>query len=416
MKFHKTRYITLAYIILSILAGISAHAQSAGGLSLEECIDFALRNNPGINAAARDVEKARILKGTAFNPPNTEVILKQETTGGGGPENGVAFSQDFDFPTVYTARYRSLEAQYRLEQSYFDVAMANLTKEVSSAYCQALYARQLVMLNRELGAIYEEFYRIADIRFKEGESGRLELMNAERVVEKNKFEETRLINDLNSSLNELRRLTSIEGDIILADTLKPLQGNGSAAADYRFEGSLQGAVSQNEIAVAERELALAKNQFLPGIRLGATAQAFIKGFNPYHVDRSRFEPGNFMGFEVGITIPLFFGAQRSQMKAAEAQRDAARLRYEYAASENYNEAMTLRDRLHSLGEILIYSETKALPRADEIKRIAGVSYALGEIDYIEYLANMETAYGIYTEYATAINDYNQTLLLLEAIQ
>ena len=384
-------------------------------MSIEECIDSAFTRNPALNAAALEIEKARILKGTAFNPPMTEVLLKQETTGGGGPENGVYFGQEFDFPTVYFARYRSLSAQKELQSSRYDVLSAEVVKEVSALYYKSLYIHELIKLNRELETVYGDFCHTAQIRLEQGESGSLELMNAQRIRDKNEMEFQNLLLEYSGCTRELGSKIGSREAVMPSDIeLAPLPYSFSET-EFNFNATPRGIAAAREIAVAEREISLAKNEFLPGLRMGATVQALIKSFNPYNIDRSRFERGNFMGFEVGVSIPLFFGAQSSRLRAANTEKRISLLNMESAEAEIRNETSQLSAELESHNNRLEYYRVSALPHADEIKRIARVSYELGDIDYIEYISNIETAYDIYLEYAGCVNDYNQTVIRIKSI-
>ena len=388
--------------------------------TLEQCVDTALAHNPSVAAAALSVEKQRILQSTAFNPPMTEVTLKQETTGGGGPENGVYFGQEFDFPTLYLARHKSLVARSELEAGRLNVLLADISGEVGRLYYSLLYSRELLKLNARLDTLYAEFCRVASVRLAEGEIGPLELMNARRVREKNEMER---VAELSNYQALQRELQTVMGCASLPEPVDmPFRPIGFSpdtvavpAAGFDFANTVRGRLAAGEIAVAEKEYSEARHEFLPGIRLGATVQALIKSFNPYHVDRQPFEKGNFMGFEVGITVPLFFGAQSARVKAADAQRRISQLEMQTAENQAVGEVEKLRGQLASVCSRLTYYETKALPQAEEIKRIAKVSYELGDIDYIEYISNMETAFEIFREYASCINEHNQTLLRLQSL-
>lgn len=381
-------------------------------MSLEQCIDSAMANNPAVAAAALQVEKARILQGTAFDAPKTEITLKQETTGGGGPENGVAFGQEFEFPTLYVARHKSLSASTRLEESRFNRLAIELERDVTLAYYDLLYQRTLINLNDSLGKIYDEFCRVASERFNAGESGRLEMMNAKRVKEKNDMELRSLKIKYAGALSELKRLTGCRVDFDIDDREFGALPLDPTSEYLDFNTTAKGVEAERAVDAAERDIAVARNEFMPGIRLGATVQALIKGFNPYHVDRQRFEQGNFMGFEVGVTVPLFFGATSARLKAARTDKRIALLNREMAEAESRSESERLRATLTSVRESMEYFRTSALPDAREIERIARVSYELGDIDYLEYISNMETAYSVYREYADCLNDYNQTVINL----
>lgn len=382
-------------------------------VSLQECVDSAMANNPAVVAATLSVEKARVMKGTAFNPPFTSVTLKQETTGGGGPENGVAFSQDFEFPSIYVARHKALDERTRLESNRLSQLKTEMEAEVAKSYYTLLYCREILAINSRLDSLYASFCHIASVRLAEGEGGPLELMNAERVREKNRLDRQSVEADYQAARLQLQRLTGLEGELTPSETgLEPLSCSRN---DFNFSQTAGGRSALGEIAVAEREVAVAKNEFLPEIRLGATVQALIKSFNPYHIERLPFEKGNFMGFEVGISVPLFFGANSSRLKAARLESNIARLNFESADSQASAEVATLNSSLGILDSKLKNFRDVSLPRAAEIQRIAQVSYELGDISYIEYISNIETAFDIYRDYAECVNEYNQTVIALKGL-
>lgn len=406
MKFLQILILTTAFMALPWGREISA----AIPVRLEECVDSALVCNPTVRAAALEAGKARMLKGTAFDPPMTEITLKQETTGGGGPENGVYFGQEFDFPTAYIYRHKALSAEALLKESRLMITAAEVEKQVRETFFDLLYYQRLLQLNLQLDSIYEEFCRVAKIRLEEGESSALELMNAERVRENNLMERRELEANYDSRQLDLRALTGMDGELIPIWNDEELL---SIIPPFNFSSTLRGKAAERELALAERQVEVARGEFLPGIRIGGTVQALIKSFNPYNVERLPFEKGNFMGFEVGVTVPLFFGAKTSRLKAAEADRQISRLNMEAAEVEAAKEAETAACRLSNLAERLEYYRQTAVPRADEIRRLALVSYSFGDIDYMEYIANLETAFGIYRDQAGCLNDYRQAAVALE---
>lgn len=401
--------------IIITLISFAFPAASQVRLTLEQCVDSALSRNPLVAAAALDVEKARLMKGTAFDAPYTDIILKQETTGGGGPENGVAFSQEFEFPSVYTSRWRQLDALYRLEQERFKINAAKVTAEVESAYHAILHSQELLLLNRQLGEVYEKFLTTASVRYSQGESGRLEVINAERMVEKNRMERSNLEAQHATDVGRLRLLINSNVDILPPEGSRQFEILFAPTDSFDFSATLRGVEARELLTLADREIAVAKNQLLPGITLGATVQALIKSFNPYHIERERFRHGNLMAFEVGISVPLFFGAPRARLKAAKAEKAAVMLRNEYAVSDAGTEVDLLTQQAAALKSRLDRLREMSLPRADEIIGIAEVSYLLGEIDYIEYISNMETAYSIYRDMSDTLNDYNQKTIQLKEI-
>ena len=381
-------------------------------LSLQECMDSAMANNGRISLARMEIEKATIMKGTAFNPSKTSVTLKQETTGGGGPDNGVAFGQEFEFPTVYIARNKVLTAEENLQRSAFDQASFDLENEVAKEYYTMLYQLEMLKLNSALADLYGNFHQLASKRFELGDCSALEVLNAQRMADLNHMEGEDIRRDLDQTTRRMMTLTGTQIPVMPADTILPRIIFVTDSCGFDYQTTVMARVADSEIELLNRNASLARQEMLPDISLGATVQALIKGFNPYHIERERFKQGNFMAFEIGISLPVFFGAQKSKIKAAETDISIARLRKETAASEAEKEYEALLSRLEkAVGRLAFYDEN-ALSQAEEIKRLADVSYEYGEIDYMEYINNLQTYYSVKKEYVEAINEYNMTVLQL----
>lgn len=161
---------------------------------------------------------------------------------------------------------------------------------------------------------------------------------------------------------------------------------------------------------------IARQSFLPEISLGASTQALIKSFNPYDIERSRFSKGNFMGFEVGVSIPLFFGAKKSALKAAKRDVEINRVQMEAELQRVTAEFRTVQNDYLRSQKALDYHLSVANKDAAEIQRIAQVSYEKGDIDYLEYIQNIQVAMEQQLSYIDALDAYNKAAIALLFIQ
>ena len=65
---------------------------------------------------------------------------------------------------------------------------------------------------------------------------------------------------------------------------------------------------------------------------------------------------------------------------------------------------------------LDYYTSNGITQADTITRISQISYEKGEIGYVEYIQNLKTAVEIHLQRTNAVNDYNQTIIMLNYVQ
>lgn len=406
---------TIALMLLAV-ATVASAQQRTVRLPLKDCIDIALAHNLSYKSAEAAVSQSRLLEATSFDVPQTMLSLVQTATDGGGPDNGLKLSQEFDFPTVYAARRKYLKSETELERRRADVTRNNLVMEVCALYDSLVYSREVCTIIAKQDTLYDKFCHVAKARYDAGETSRLEWLSARRLCHENKLALEQ------AQLEYASLLLRFQTALNTADTVEPAESSlmpieGYVTADsVSFGDTPEGMVADGRLMVARRNRSLARQGFMPTLSVGATAQLLIKGFNPYHIDRQRFEKGDFVGFEVGVGLPLFFGSQRAKTRAASKAMEAEELRM---ADDQNKQAAALRmlddDRRAALRAVDYYRST-GMPEAEEIARLSAVSYELGEIGYEEHARNLESTLAVRRACAEAIEKYNQTVIKLKHIK
>lgn len=405
----------MRYAMICLLAvGLSASAQKR--LPLKDCIDLALRNNLAYKSAEASVSQSQLMEGTSFEVPQTMVSLVQTATDGGGPDNGLKFSQEFDFPTVYAAKRKYLKSETELERRKADMTRNDVVRDISSLYYSLIYSREIYTIVSAQDTLYERFCHVAKARYDAGETSRLEWLNARRLWNENKLVQEKAWLDYSSL--KLRMQTALNIDY----AIEPMEDRLAAIEGYIPEDSLhfnqtpEGMVADGRLNVAKRNQSLAKQGFMPTLSVGATTQLLIKGFNPYHIDRPRFEKGDFIGFEVGVGLPIFFGSQRAKTRAASKAIEAEELRMAEDRNKQVSEYQVLSDDYHAALRAVEYYRSTGMPEAEEMTRLSLVSYELGEIGYEEHARNLESSLAVKRAYSDALERYNQTIIKLKHIK
>lgn len=410
-------------IIISLIATITVTVVLPSAIfgqgvtkSLPECIQSAIDNNLTMKSGRISIERAKDLQGTAFNINKTSLSLSQDPTSGGSPDNSISVRQSFEFPTIYSTRRNLLKAETNLERSNLDVTRNDLIKEISSIYYQLLFAKENIKILQEQDSIYNKFLFLANAKFKSGETGNLEKMNAERLYNENKIELQKAERDYQNIQLILQRWMNTEDFIEPAEPSLFIVETNYPFKDYNPEQTPQAEVYANKETLSEKNLSVVKQGYLPSFSFALKNQLVIKGFNPYNVERDRFDKGNFMGFEVEVSVPLFFGEQRAKTKAAKREVEIARVQQEDVMLTMRKNYQTFLNEYAKAKITLDYYSVHGSKQAEDITRISQISYEKGEINYIEYIQNLKTAVEIHLQYANAINNYNQTIIMLNYLQ
>lgn len=382
-------------------------------VSLQECINMALEKNPQMQVANKSVERAKALQGTAWEIDKTELSLSQDPTSGGSPDNALSLSQSIEFPTYYIARHKQLKAETQAERSRAAVVRLSLENDVKAAYYQAVYQAERLRVLESQDSLLAQYRTLAEKRYKAGETRQLELLSAERLQRENKMEVLAAHNELETAQLLLSRLVgSVETVEPKEDSLFPLDWK---QASYNYSQTPDGQYSADRLKVSEQAVRVAKNGFAPSLSLSLRNQLVISSWNPYDKDRSRFDGGNFMGFEVGVGIPLFYGATRAKVKAARKEREMIALEIKEQEQLRQQEYLSALSRMNAAYVRYTYYNEEGRDRSDKMAEQGLLEYSQGEISYLEYMNVLQESIDLRLKRASALNDYNQCVLVMEKL-
>lgn len=382
-------------------------------VSLQECINMALEKNPQMQVANKSVERAKALQGTAWEIDKTELSLSQDPTSGGSPDNALSLSQSIEFPTYYIARHKQLKAETQAERSKAAVVRLSLENDVKAAYYQAVYLAERLRVLESQDSLLAQYRSLAEKRYKAGETRLLELLSAERLQRENKMEVLAAHNELETAQLLLSRLVgSVETVEPKEDSLFPLDWK---QASYNYSQTPDGQYSADRLKASEQAVRVAKNGFAPSLSLSLRNQLVISSWNPYDQDRSRFDGGNFMGFEVGVGIPLFYGATRAKVKAARKEREMIALEIKEQEQLRQQEYLSALSRMNAAYVRYTYYNEEGRERSDKMAEQGLLEYSQGEISYLEYMNVLQESIDLRLKRASALNDYNQCVLVMEKL-
>lgn len=382
-------------------------------VSLQECINMALEKNPQMQVANKSVERAKALQGTAWEIDKTELSLSQDPTSGGSPDNALSLSQSIEFPTYYIARHKQLKAETQAERSRAAVVRLSLENDVKAAYYQAVYQAERLRVLESQDSLLAQYRTLAEKRYKAGENRQLELLSAERLQRENKMEVLAAHNELETAQLLLSRLVgSVETVEPKEDSLLPLDWK---QVSYNYSQTPDGQYSADRLKASEQAVRVAKNGFAPSLSLSLRNQLVISSWNPYDQDRSRFDEGNFMGFEVGVGIPLFYGATRAKVKAARKEREMIALEIKEQEQLRQQEYLSALSRMNAAYVRYTYYNEEGRERSDKMAEQGLLEYSQGEISYLEYMNVLQESIDLRLKRASALNDYNQCVLVMEKL-
>ncbi|HLA60048.1 MAG TPA: TolC family protein [Puia sp.] len=376
-------------------------------------VDDALKNNQGIKAAAYEVDYSRTFKRTSSDIGKTNISLMHGQYNSLNTDNNISINQSIPFPTVFSSQAKLNAALTKGSELKLQVTQNELISQVKAAYynLQYLHAEKKLLITQD--SIYSIFSKAAELRFKTGESTLLERTTAETQLMEVRNLLAQNASDIRIYQAHLQALSNVKGEIQISNTaLTKIDLNlPSDSMAFIQNPALSYLKQQIEITNKQKKVEAAKA--LPDFNIGYFNQSLIGYQNVNGTDQYFDGSKRFTGFQVGISIPLWFVPQAARVKAASINQQVVQSNYEqYQANMQGQYNGAIQEFLKNKNTIAYY-EQNALQNADLLIKQADKGFKSGDIGYGEYLQSLKNALSIKANYLQALNQYNQSVIALE---
>ncbi|MEO1030111.1 MAG: TolC family protein, partial [Bacteroidota bacterium] len=391
-------YKLLVSIILLAVMSYQTNFQNTHK-SLDELMTIALENNAGLNASRLKVSQSELLVKSAFDFDKTEIYYQYDENNlaiNDRPIGVFGIQQDFEFPTVYSAKKRVNKALVDLQTTNLSINEKSIRQNVVSSYHKYLYAKEKVTIYTQLDSLYFDFARIAKRRFELGETNYLEKITAHSKQRQVHVNLEQAQQELKIAFENLSKVVQYKDSLIIQDaTINKVPLN---IIDLNTSPEVISFNKQQDLL--EARLRLEKQKLWPDLSLN-----YFQGSNSTLNQ-------NLYGYQFGLKIPLLFGAQNSKIKASKMAIDISNEEAQDYKIQLHTKFETLQSQLIQNQKALEYYENEGLILANEILKTANVSFKNGEIDFYQYIISIENAYDIQLKHLEHLNSYNQTVINL----
>lgn len=399
---------------LSLFSVGSVNAQNTSEQSIstvDEALKIGLSNNGKVKAAKTNVELQEQGKKAAFDLGKTDVGIQYGKYN--SFENDLAFdiNQNFAFPTVYTNQRKLANEKIAGSQYQVSISENQLKFDIRKTWYQLAYFTEKQKLLLFQDTIYTKFLNAANRRYETEASSYLEKVSAETKVMELRNELKMVMADIAIQEQQLRVLLNDTNEIrfIPAVLDERLIGNTQDVNQVENNPSLSYAKQQIEIAEAEKGVENAK--LLPDFSIGYFNQSQIGN----SLENGSFASGSdrFSGIQAGISIPLFSGSYRANIKSAKFKTQIAQTNADYYQTVLQGQFQQQLNEVLKYKEGLNYYKTQAVPQAELIISSTQKSFDNGAIGYIEYFQNINQGLELKFNYLETLNGYNQAIISLE---
>jgi len=156
---------------------------------------------------------------------------------------------------------------------------------------------------------------------------------------------------------------------------------------------------ENALKMSEHAIDLEQHKLLPDL----FAEVF-RGTN------SGANAKVYPGFQVGLSLPLWFGAQKSKKGTAKIDREQFQLDSENFSLQLENRNQQLLIELKKYTQAIDFYEHEGKQLSDQLILQANEAFQNGEIDFLQFVLLIENSRNIQVNYLQNLHLYNMTVL------
>ncbi|MFN3939106.1 MAG: CusA/CzcA family heavy metal efflux RND transporter, partial [Chitinophagales bacterium] len=389
-----------AAVIILLLAAPLAGQSQVQAITVNQAVEIALQNNYQLKASAQRIYQSEQLLKSAIDINKTEIYFNKD-------QNNIApnnlplqvwgINQSMQFPTIYGAQQKVMSSKLQLAKDQYSIDQRMVIQEVQKVYYTIIYWQHMQRNYHYLDSLYSAFELAANRRFEQGESNYLEKLTAETKKKEISIQLSQIQESIQKNYILLNQWLQTDASYIVSEAsleripLIPFDSATHPTLNYYA----------NTYTLSNHMLKLEKQKLLPDIH-GSVFQGTNNG------------PGtqSYAGFQVGLSLPLWFGSQKSKIEAAKtAERivETESTNYKIHLVSKYN---ALLSDLKQYEEELTYYESTGNKLSKETLFHANIAFQNGEINFLQYTQLLENAKSIESNYFKALFQYNMTVLEL----
>ena len=382
----------------TILLLAAGYAQAQQLVSQQEAVSKALVNNKNVQAAFFQVKEQQQLLKSAVNLPNPELFVESPT----GNFYTPSITQSIEFPTVYGKQYQLQKQQIVLAEKTKILTQSEVKYQVRQLYLLLQYADTLQKQLYLQDTLYERISYSAGRQFDAGQIDFLQKTFVESQYGEVHNQYLQMLKSVNAFKNQLRYVTGVKDSLVITPfNLITYQTN---ALEYGYDSIVlltnpSLLISKQTEVINQKYIELQKNKALPGLAFGY----FNQGEKSTPV-------GN--RFRFGITVPLWFWQYRGNISAAKIALQVSQQQTGGLQQQLTVQLLQASNELMMNAQSISYYQTTGIKKANDIITTAKRFLETGEIDYINYLRNINDAYSIQLKYLEAAKNYSQSVLTI----
>jgi outer membrane protein TolC len=375
------------------------------GPTVADLVEYANRSSPVVRAARQSWRAAIENRRVATAYPDPEIMFEEKN-----PTENVWMGrivQKLPFPGKLSRAGEIVDSEVRVARLETDRTARELTLRIREAFHEILYvraAREVIAANRTL---LDHLRKVSETAFVGDRATLVDVTKAQSQLAQLEYDSILMDEREETETTRINALLSRDPGAPLGppvpEPLRPL-----AYSLEEIYGIAR--VSQEDILAAEArvegargEASLMRWERMPDFTVGVLKDPIDEGGR------------DAVGFQVGMTVPLWWGKNEGRIGRAEAQAEVARA----LVRARMDESMAMiRDgyfRLRNADRLVRLYRDELLPQAANAVEIAETWYREGQGAFSDFIETQSAHYNFQLALARAEADYGKSVARLERL-
>jgi len=384
-----------------LLFGIGV-AQAQQTVTMNEAVAMGIENHPTMKAAELGVEKAKVLKGSAWDLGNTQLFTGADEVGNNNISTYTTIGIGQTNMDIFgiSSKNKLSTAVIKVAESTVELTSLELKQQIKLLWIKAYISKRLYESYIEIDSVYSGLNKALDLRYETELISKLEHSLTTNKGNLIHLKTAQAYTNYQIALQELNKWLLTDEPFDVSElNLESFDTDYKSSKTELSNHPLQ-LHWDNQLAEATAQKKVANSQFLPKIsgQYGFQKIGGQTGFNSY---------------QVGIQFPLVFMKTKAKVKAA-------KINEQLITQENKAKAIELSNNYNKLLAAFLqskenwnYYKNQALPLAVEQRNGAVLLYKEGAIDYLSFLQNMKSAIELEVKTWNVLEQYMSYKIQLE---
>lgn len=399
-------------------AVIPVFSHLEGPHPVEEYIQFALNQNPEVQAARNRMEAFahQVPVAASLQDPMLNLTVQPEPvqTAAGPQDLILSASQKVPWLGKLDARANVAEAQTSVARAQLAATELLTIAKVKRAYYELFFIQQAISVTEADQKMLGEIRDVANIRYKAGRTSQQDVLRADLEISAVENELIQLRQRLESGQARLARVLHVapQTRLLALDRLAPEQAPRDLewlqrqAVMARPELHAQLAAIQRDRQVVE----LARLDYKPDVTLGLSwIDVGSKGLSPIANGRDA------VLLTAGVNLPVYRKRLNSSVRSAEANAISSAREYDSLRDGTLEEVTDLFAQAKSQQDMLTLFREAILPTAQQTLEVSSRAYNVGEVDFLQLIDNWRELLRYEIQYRRLEASLRQTLAELERV-